>query len=375
MAVANVLHFLRERVARAEMETITDAQLLQRFMTNRDDAAFAALVRRHSAMVWGVCQRVLLQHQDAEDAFQATFIVLARKAASICPPSMLGNWLYGVAHQVSVKARAMNAKRMSREKQLPLPLANAEAKQDPWHELQPVLDQELSLLPEKYRVIIVLCDLEGKTRKEAAAQLAVPEGTVAGRQARARVMLAKRLARRGLAVSSTTLAVMLSQNAASASAPTSVVAATIKSANVVAAGGIISASVAALAEGVVKAMFLSKLKSVLTVALVMLGLSMAPFGLAVLADWQSSQPARDPSVVVKEKPQLEFDKRILDGLKFGYLFPTFGDFDRDGKIDMLVGTEEGRLLVYLNRGANKAPEYAKPFWFDDVVKGGRIPGG
>jgi hypothetical protein len=77
----------------------------------------------------------------------------------------------------------------------------------------------------------------------------------------------------------------------------------------------------------------------------------------------------------KENQQLEFDKRILDGLKFGYLFPTFGDFDGDGKIDMLVGTDEGRLLVYLNRGTNQAPVYAKPFWFDDVVKGGRIPGG
>src|SRR5262249_11436145 len=197
MAVAWVVQFLREQVVRAELETVTDAQLLQRYVAERDEVAFAALVRRHSAMVWGVCKRVLSHDQDAEDAFQATFTVLVRKAASIRPQSLLGNWLYGVAHQVAVKARAMNARRMSREKQLSAPLANAAAKADAWQELQSILDQELSLLPEKYRAILVLCDLEGKTRKEAAAQLGVPEGTVAGRQARARTMLAKRLARHG----------------------------------------------------------------------------------------------------------------------------------------------------------------------------------
>lgn len=300
MAVARVVQMLRERVVRAELETTTDAQLLQWFIAERDEAAFAALVRRHGAMVWGVCQRILRQDQDAEDAFQATFIVLLRKAASIHPPSMLGNWLYGVAHQVSVKARAMNAKRMIREKQSPLPLANAEAKQDPWRELKLLLDQELSLLPEKYRAIIVLCDLEGKTRKEAAAQLAVPEGTVAGRQARARAMLAKRLARRGVTVSAATLAGMMADNAVAAAAPASAVASTIKSASVVAAGGVISANVAALAEGVVKSMFLSKLKSVLTVVLVVLGLGMTTFGLSVLADGWSNGQRQDSNVLIND---------------------------------------------------------------------------
>src|SRR5262249_42080872 len=121
MAVAGVVQFLREQVVRAELETVTDAQLLQRFVTERDEAAFAALVRRHAAKVWGVCKRVLGRNQNAEDAFQATFMVLIRKAASIRPPGLLGNWLYGVAHHVAIKAHAMNAKRMSREKQLPAP--------------------------------------------------------------------------------------------------------------------------------------------------------------------------------------------------------------------------------------------------------------
>jgi RNA polymerase sigma factor (sigma-70 family) len=272
MAVARVVQFLREQAVRAELETVTDAQLLQRFIAKRDESAFALLVRRHSAMVWGVCKRVLGHDQDAEDAFQATFTVLLRKAASIRPQSLLGNWLYGVAHQVAVKARAMNAKRMSREKQLPVPLASAAAKPDAWQELQPILDQELSLLPEKYRAILVLCDLEGKTRKEAAAQLGVPEGTVAGRQARARTMLAKRLARHGFTASGGTLAALLAQSATASAAPPSLVASTIKSASTLATGGVVSARVATLAEGVVKAMFLTKLQSALAVALVFFGL-------------------------------------------------------------------------------------------------------
>ena len=159
----------------------------------------------------------------------------------------------------------------------------AVTEQDLWHDLQPLLDQELSRLPDKYRAVIVLCDLEGKTRKEAARQLGVPEGTVAGRLARARAMLAKRLARRGLAVSGGALAAVLSQNAASAGVPTSVVSSTIKAASLFAAGqaaatGVISAKVAALTEGVLKAMLLTKLKIPLTVAVALTGTGVARFG-------------------------------------------------------------------------------------------------
>ena len=141
----------------------------------------------------------------------------------------------------------------------------AVAQQDLWHDLQPLLDEELSRLPDKYRAVIVLCDLEGKTRKEAARQLGCPEGTVASRLARARAMLAKRLARRGVGLSGGALAAVLSQNAASAGVPASVVSSTIKAASLLAAGsdgtGVISAKVAALTEGVLKAMLMTKLKA------------------------------------------------------------------------------------------------------------------
>src|SRR5205085_2883345 len=159
-----------------------------------------------------------------------------RKGASIASRELLANWLYGVAHQTALKARATDAKRKERERQVPEMPEPAVAEQGQWHDLQPLLDEELSHLPDKYRAVIVLCDLEGKTRKEAARQLACPEGTVAGRLARARVMLAKRVTQRGVALSGGALAAVLWQNAASAGAPTSVVSSTIKAATLFAAG-------------------------------------------------------------------------------------------------------------------------------------------
>ena len=252
---------------------VTDGELLNRFLKQRDDAALAALVRRHASMVWGVCRRLLRSHHDAEDAFQATFLVLVRKAAAIRHKEMVANWLYGVAHQTSVRLRARAAKRGVRERQvvnMPEPVV-AEVR---GADLVPLLDQELSRLPEKFRVLIVLCDLESKTRKEVARQLGCPEGTVASRLARARALLAKRLAQQGVVLSVGALAAVLAQNVASAGVPTAVVSLTIKAASLFAAGqaaaaGVISAEVAALTEGVLKAMFMTKLKTVMSVVMLL----------------------------------------------------------------------------------------------------------
>src|SRR5262245_55968066 len=189
----------REAVSELSEVVQTDGQLLEGFVSRRDDAALTALVRRHAALVWSVCRRVLSNYHDAEDAFQATFLVLVRRADSIRPREMVANWLYGVARQTALRARATAASRGERERQVadtPDPTAAArEARCD----LHADLDEELQRLPNKYRAVLVLCDLEDMTRPEAARQLAVPEGTVAGRLARARAMLAKRLTRRGLA--------------------------------------------------------------------------------------------------------------------------------------------------------------------------------
>ncbi len=246
---------------------MTDGQLLGCFLDHRDEAAFATIVKRHGPMVWGVCRR-LLPHHDAEDAFQATFLVLVRKAASIEPREMVANWLYGVAHRTALHSRRTTARWRTRERQVTQVPEPAVAEQDHWHDLQPLFDQELARLPDKYRVAIVLCDLEGKTRNEAARLLGCPEGTLAARLVRGRTLLAKRLARQGFVVPGGAVAAVLSRSAASASVPPSVVSSTIEAASVFAAGraaGVVPARVAALAKGALRAMLLSKLRVVAAV--------------------------------------------------------------------------------------------------------------
>jgi RNA polymerase sigma factor (sigma-70 family) len=271
----DVIQNLYKTVLLSDGAGLTDGQLLGCFVEHRDETAFAALVRRHAAMVWGVCRR-LLGPQDADDAFQAAFLVLVRKAGSIVPRERVANWLYGVAYQTALQARRNTARRRGREKQVTaMPEAPA-AEQGPWTDLKPLLDQELSRLPDAYREAIVLCDLEGKTRREVARQLCVPEGTVASRLARARTMLTKRLTRHGLIITGGTLGTVLSRSVCRAGAPNSLVYATIKAATIVAAGqaaSMISVKVAALTEGVLKTMFLMKLKTVTAVVFVLVALS------------------------------------------------------------------------------------------------------
>ncbi|MEO2088084.1 MAG: sigma-70 family RNA polymerase sigma factor, partial [Gemmataceae bacterium] len=156
----------------------TDGELLTHFLSRGDEDALAALVERHAPMVWGVCRRVLRNPLDAEDAFQATFLVLVQKAETVVPREMVANWLHGVARQTAVRLRATAAKRGWREVQMdvmPEP-AVTETRDE---ELLSGLDEELGRLPERCRALIVLCDLEGHTRKEVARQLGCPEGTVA----------------------------------------------------------------------------------------------------------------------------------------------------------------------------------------------------
>lgn len=268
-----VFRQLRSTVMLQDGAGLTDGQLLEGYISHREEAALAALVHRHGPMAWGVCRRVLRNYHDAEDAFQATFLVLVRKAASIASRELLANWLYGVAYHTALKARTSAARRQARESQvLEMPEPEA-APADERHDLQPLLDQELSRLPDKYRIPIVLCDLEGKTRKQAAGQLGCPEGTVAGRLARARVLLAKRLARHGLAFSGGAFAAVLAPAAASASVPPAVLSSTIQAATLFAAGqAALSVKVAALAEGVLKTMLLNKLKGVLAALVLVVGL-------------------------------------------------------------------------------------------------------
>ena len=256
---------------------MSDAELLERFISRCDAAAFAVLVRRHGPMVLGVCRRVLRHEADAEDAFQATFLVLVRKAACVRPRGLVGNWRYGVAHKTALKAKAMNDKRRLKERQAAG--ARTKADRDDWGHLLDVLDAELCALPDKYRAPIVLCDLEGKSYQEAARQVGCPQGTLSGRLTRARRLLARRIARHGLPFSGGGLAVLLARNAARASVPPLLTAATLKAASASAAGQALAASarVLSLTEGVVKMIVLKRLKT-LTAVLVLAGVLTAAVG-------------------------------------------------------------------------------------------------
>jgi RNA polymerase sigma factor (sigma-70 family) len=283
--MSSVMNSLRRAVLAGCQADLTDGQLLENYLSRRDEAAVAALVRRHGPMVWGVCRRIARNHHDAEDAFQATFLVLVRKAASVRPREMVGNWLYGVARRTALKARATAAKRQARERQVQqMPEPATVPEPAPGHDLEALLDQELSRLPDKYRAAIVLCDLGGKTRKEVARQLQMPEGTFSTRLRTARAMLAKRLARHGLAVSGGALAALSRQ--ATAGVPASVLFATIKAASLLAAGqaaatAAISANVAGLTQEVLKTMFVTKLRFaavvVLAASLIGLGTTAAAY--------------------------------------------------------------------------------------------------
>jgi RNA polymerase sigma factor (sigma-70 family) len=275
-----VIRHLRRAVLMQDGADRMDGELLASFIDEKDEAAFEALVRRHGPMVLSVCHRIVRNHHDAEDAFQATFLVLARKASSIRPRAMVANWLHGVACRTAMKAKTMTAKRRVRETNVTQMPESEAAPQDQWHDLQPVIDQELSGLPENYRLPIILCDLEGKSIKDATQQLGWPQGTLAGRLARARKLLAKRLTQRGVVLSGGALAVVLAEKAASASVSLALAVSTTMAAVAVAAGqaaapSLVSAKVAILMEGVIKGMLLTKLK---TVAVVLLALCVVAFG-------------------------------------------------------------------------------------------------
>jgi len=267
-----VIWHLRRAALRQDGAGLTDGELLEQYVTRRDEAAFEALVRRHGPMVLGVCRRVLRNGADAEDAFQATFLVFVRKAASIRSRGTVSNWLYGVAHNTALKAKAMNRKRHVKEREAGT-VPKHEARAEVWQEVQSLLDAELSKLADKYRVPIVLCDLEGKTIKEAARHLGWPQGTVATRLTRGRAQLAKRLTKHGLTLSGGVVAAVLSQRAASSNVPIELIASTTKAASSVAAtgqvaaAGVVSTKVAALTEGMMKAMLLTKLRFVTTLVL------------------------------------------------------------------------------------------------------------
>jgi RNA polymerase sigma factor (sigma-70 family) len=305
---------------------MSDGQLLDYYVAQRDEAAFTALVRRHGPMVLGVCQRLLHDPHEAEDAFQATFIVLLRKAGSIAKRELLGNWLYGVAYRVALKMRGAATRRLARTGQAEEDMATAATTREPgWDDLCPVLDEEVHRLPPKYRTAVVLCYLEGKTSEEAAQQLHCPVNTVKSRLARARDRLRQQLARRGIPFSAASLAAILGQDAGAA-LPAPLLDSLGRTAAALAAGTAaaeaLSPTVLTVVEGVLKTMALNKLKMALLVILTvsLLGSSawvllphagaQAPAQLAATEPAATAPPANDvvqkggadPTPKAKEQP-------------------------------------------------------------------------
>jgi RNA polymerase sigma factor (sigma-70 family) len=261
----------------ADATDLPDAELVGRFVERRDETAFAALVRRYGGVVFGVCRRVLRHTQDAEDAFQATFLVFARKAVSVRRGGTIGNWLYGVAYNTARKAKAMRHRREVKEREA------AERRSAPPatapDDLQEVLDGELHALPDKYRTPIVLCDLMGLTAREAAVEVGCPQKTLGTRLTRGRSMLARRLSRRGVAISAGVLAAALAPDA-TAAIPPPLIGSTIRAATGFPGGPPtdVSPAVLALTKGVSKVMLLKSLKHgvVLACGIAAAGLTIGP---------------------------------------------------------------------------------------------------
>lgn len=282
-----------------------DSQLLERFVREGDETAFEVLVWRHGPMVLALGQRVLHNPHDAEDVLQATFLTLVRKAGSIGKSEALGSWLYKVAYRIALRARARAAKRGMVGRPLEDVPAADESDEVLWRELRPLLDAAIERLPEKYRTAIVLCDLQGKTHREAAEQLGCSVGTVSTRVTRARQLLRKRLAHRGLSVSVAALGAALAQRTAAA-VPAALTAATVRTAaRLVSAGGaagIISASVAELMEGAKQAMLLSRFKIVIFLALAAGAVAVGAASRAALR--------REPPTPPQDAPRAEAAKAL-----------------------------------------------------------------
>jgi RNA polymerase sigma factor (sigma-70 family) len=324
-AAANpILRVILQVVEDPQVRETSDRDLLQRFSQRRDATAFHALLRRHGPMVFDVCRGVLGNEANAEDAFQATFLILARKAASIRKAASVGSWLHSVAYRTALQARAQEATRKESEARAP-ERHMSEPDDLTWREVRAALHEELTRLPERYRVALVLCYLESKTQGQAAAQLGLAKSTLKVRLERGKELLRARLVRRGLGPAALLVAATWPAPLASAFFRPALTSATVKAACLCVTGpatpGVISAKVAALSEGVMRAMFMTKMR--LVVGLLTLATAAGICGHVVLpggavAEAQAAPPiaraevapgGRDIERLIKQLGSDEFEER------------------------------------------------------------------
>jgi RNA polymerase sigma factor (sigma-70 family) len=316
-----VLRRLRRLATAHDTRTAPDRQLLERFTRGREEAAFEALVRRHGPLVVGVCRRVLHQEQDVEDVFQATFLVLARKAGSVGRRASVGTWLYRVAYNMALKARKQAAARQKREARSARPEATDPLSEVTGRELLAVFDEEMQALPDGERQALVLCYLQGKTRDEAAREAGCSESTLKRRLERGKGRLRLRLARRGLALPAALLAAGLAQGA-KAAVPAALTSAAVKVAHLVVSGqevaSVVPAQVTALAAGAVRTMAAGKVTAVgaLLVTLTVLGIGASLLASASPPAGEKGEPKMPPVAVtprpVDDKKEMTITGRVLD---------------------------------------------------------------
>jgi RND family efflux transporter MFP subunit len=315
---------------------LSDGELLERFVAQRDAAALELLVRRHGPMVLGACRRVLLNPHDAEDAFQATFLVLLRKARSIRRGTALGGWLHRVACRAALRLRASLAKRKQREtagvEDLTAPPEDAVQRR----ELRRILDEEVDRLPARQRVAFVLCCLEGKTSAEAARELGCPPGTVSSRVTRARRLLRNRLTRRGVVPALGAATAWLAGEIQAATVPSALASATVQTARLLARGtaaqAIASPQTISLVNGVLRAMFLSQLRTV-SLLLVLAG-ALAVGGAFARHALSAAPPNPEEPPRAADAPAPKDKKPELVAVQVAH--PTVSDQDQPARLSCTV---------------------------------------
>src|SRR5579862_2150997 len=353
--LADVLAYLRKTCAIQAARDLPDGLLMEQFAAARDQAAFSALVHRHGPMVLGVCQRVLGDVHLAEDAFQAVFLVLVRRAASL-GRQPVGGWLYAVAHRIAAKARRQTAVRRGLERRSS-PVESAEPLDEvTWQELRGVLDDEIALMPEKYRTPIVLCYFQGKSHQQAAKELGWPKRSLTSRLERGRELLREKLIRRGITLSAGALAAALSEKVGGTVLGAMLAIKTVKAAMSVAAGkgvaGCVSAAAVKLAEEAVAGMVGVKAKAIVLV--VTLGLAVGSAGVAGYGGWHGgsqvknipdtqAQPFRVDQAGNKAAPALDNHGDPLPSGAVARLGTV--RFRHEGVARKLVFSPDGRILA------------------------------
>jgi RNA polymerase sigma factor (sigma-70 family) len=354
--------------------------LLENYLTRQDEASFEVLVWRHGSMVMNLCRRVLRDSHAAEDVFQSTFLIFARKARSIGNRESVGSWLYKVAYRLSLRARTRSAKLSDHEE----PARDLAAPERPdevmWRDLRPVLDEEIDRLPEKYRAPFVLCYLEGQTNEEAAEELGCPKGTILSRLARGRQRLQSRLLRRGIALGAAGFALILPEKASSAAASAALVSRTIEASLLFstgkAAAELVSASVAVLTEGALRSMYIAQLKMTLAAmaAMLLLGGGVSWLARQAFADNtrsadRNSSSSRDTESSSERtankgsgsggrspEPSETIHGKVTDVAKDGKSFnlevPTYGRGEEPKKLQVTL--DDKSTVTYFNVGSNGA---------------------